>query len=200
VLRARDGCKTSFGALVRRYERGLFDFLRLRSRSIEDAEELVQESFLRAWEKLDLYDPRWSFGTWLYALARRLAAGRARRARVPEADQDAGELGATDAGPAEIAGRREEDARVWDVAARVLGEEQRSALWLRYADGLQPKEIAQVLGRRASSVRVLLFRARKELARALEDRAATGAGTASAVERTWSDPPTWSGEVSGGSR
>jgi DNA-directed RNA polymerase specialized sigma24 family protein len=56
VLRARDGCKTSFGALVRRYERGLFDFLRLRSRSIEDAEELVQESFLRAWEKLDLYD------------------------------------------------------------------------------------------------------------------------------------------------
>jgi RNA polymerase sigma-70 factor (ECF subfamily) len=89
VLRARDGCKTSFGALVRRYERGLFDFLRLRSRSIEDAEELVQESFLRAWEKLDLYDPRWSFGTWLYALARRLAAGRARRARVPEADQDA---------------------------------------------------------------------------------------------------------------
>ena len=63
-----------------------------------------------------------------------------------------------------------EDARtelrrgLWDLAARVLSEEQRDALWLRYAEDLPPLEIARVLDRRPSTVRVLLFRARARLA------------------------------------
>ena len=62
----------------------------------------------------------------------------------------------------------EERSRVWELAERVLTEDQRSALWLRYAEDLSVQEIAEVLGRRATTVRVLMFRARQKLAEHLE--------------------------------
>ena len=59
--------------------------------------------------------------------------------------------------------RREETSRVWRLAADILTRDQRSALWLRYAEDLTPKEIGRILGRHPGTVRVLLFRARERL-------------------------------------
>ena len=63
---------------------------------------------------------------------------------------------------------REVGERLWDLAARILTREQHEALWLRYVEELDAAEIGRVLGRRPGAVRVLLYRARGELARRLD--------------------------------
>ena len=73
----------------------------------------------------------------------------------------------SDPGAAAVAA--EERDNLWSLAAEVLSSDQRSALWLRYGEGLEPAEIARILAKRPSTVRVLLFRARERLANHMED-------------------------------
>ncbi|HED64261.1 MAG TPA: sigma-70 family RNA polymerase sigma factor [Planctomycetes bacterium] len=156
----------AFEELVDRHQGALFHFLILRVGNRAEAEELTQDAFLRAFEGLDRFRPRWRFRTWLFTIAKRLAVSRARRARsealAPEGLLDPDEM----LDPAASSARREEVSNLWDLAARVLSREKRSALWLCYGEGLDAGEIAHILGRPRVSVRVLLFRARQELARA----------------------------------
>ncbi len=162
-----EGRTASFEELVRRLEGPLHGFLRVRVGNAAEAEELVQEAFLRAWTKLERYDPRWRFTTWLYTVAKRLAVSRARSRRPDELSEEA--LGGLCSGadPFADSAHREEVRNLWDLAAEVLSREQRSALWLRYAEDLSNEEIAAVLGKKRVTVRVLLFRARQALARAV---------------------------------
>lgn len=164
--RAQAGAADAFEALVARFEGPLYHFLRLRVGRGPVAEELAQETFLRAWRKLHLYDPRQRFSTWLFTLAKRVAASHVRR-RKSDADrtvESGPEDRALQADPAELAADRDEGLHLWRLAGRVLSVEQRSALWLRYAEDLPAAEIARILGRRTVTVRVLLFRAREALA------------------------------------
>ncbi len=79
AARARSGCLTSFTELVERFEGRLFNFLLRRTRSIADAEDLAQETFVRAWRAIGQYNPRWQFSTWLFTIAHRLAVTEYRR-------------------------------------------------------------------------------------------------------------------------
>ena len=170
VARARDGSRDDFAHLVERFQSPLYAFLVVRTASPEDAEELCQEAFLRAWQRLALYDSRWRFSTWLFTLARRIAASRYRRVRHEESGHARLELVARERDrPEELASSKEESANLWALASRVLSTEQRSALWLRYAEDLAPEAIGLVLGKRTPTVRVILFRARERLARALDE-------------------------------
>lgn len=169
ALAARGGSVAAFEALVERFQEPLFNFLRVRTGNEPDAEELTQEAFLRAWQHLDRYDPRWRFSTWLYTLGKRLAVGRFRAAgRRPRSGGDEPpETASSDPDPAEAAIRDEERSNLWSAASSVLRADQRSALWLRYAEGLSIQETARILGKREVTVRVLLFRARSHLAKHL---------------------------------
>jgi RNA polymerase sigma-70 factor (ECF subfamily) len=170
VARARGGCRDSFGHLADRHAKGVYNFLLRRTRSHEDAEELCQESFLRAWRKLDTYKPDWRFSTWVYAIARSTAADRARAATVRTVEADlAVQAGPDD--PAREIGAREENENLWQTARAVLGADQHTALWLYYAEERSMSEIGLILGRTPLAVRVLLFRARAALGRHLERRA-----------------------------
>jgi len=178
VREAIAGQREAFGELVRRYEEPLLRFLLVRCGSREDAEELCQESFLRAWQRLERYDARWRFSTWLFTLARRLAISRGRSRGAPAAAATVDALGVTRA-PDQDALLRERRDGLWALAGRVLSADQRTALWLRYAEGQSAEEIGRVLRRRAPAVRVLLHRARAVLAEhldpALADEEARGA-------------------------
>jgi RNA polymerase sigma-70 factor, ECF subfamily len=168
VRRARAGSSAAFGELVDRFESPVFDFLLRRAASAEDAEELAQDTFVRAWKRLDRYDARWSFATWLYALARRLSATRSRRSPPAIEGGDVLRDVPVQADPGRELARTEERENLWSIADRVLEDDPRSALWLRYAEELSIEEIAKVLGRSHVSVRVMLFRARAKLGKALE--------------------------------
>lgn len=164
---ARAGSRVAFEGLVLRLERSLLRFLAWQARSTAEAEDLAQESFLRAWQRIESYDPHRPFAPWLFTLARRLALSKARARREQPCLEGRIEP-ADETDPAALASQREERENLWRVARRVLGAEATSALWLRYAEGLEAKEIARILGRRAVTVRVMLFRARARLAAHLE--------------------------------
>jgi RNA polymerase sigma-70 factor (ECF subfamily) len=168
VSRARNGSLPCFAELVRLYEGRLFNFLLRRTRSAADAEDLVQETFVRAWQRIGQYNPRWQFSTWLFTIARRLAIAqivaheRRRQGEAAPACLAHAASGVRD--PAGPLTDREQCRHIWALADRILPETQRTALWLRYAEGLGTKEIARVLGKSRVMVRVTLFRAREALA------------------------------------
>jgi RNA polymerase sigma-70 factor (ECF subfamily) len=164
IRRARSGSSAAFGELVARYESPLFNFLLRRTASAEDAEEIAQDAFVRAWQRIESYDSRWSFSTWLFTLARRLAATRSRSARPAARGQEALDLVTAKDEPGGDLTRTEERETLWSTADRILDSDQRAALWLRYAEELTVGEIAEVLGRSPVSVRVMLYRARARLA------------------------------------
>jgi RNA polymerase sigma-70 factor, ECF subfamily len=162
ACRARQGCAASFEQLLRRFQTPVLHFLRRRGFSA-DAEDLAQETFLRAYQNLHRYNRRWAFSTWLFTIARRTSLNHRRRLR-PTADARAVE-GVLSAAPAPLENLVAEEARrrLWDRAAGVLSEEQVTALWLYYVEDMPAREIARVLERSWASVKVMLFRARKRL-------------------------------------
>ena len=166
VARAQAGCRESFGLLVERHQKGLYNFLLQRVRSPEEAEDLTQESFVRAWRRLATYRDQWRFSTWLYAVARSAAADRARERR--ELTQSEHADPSFDPDPAAELSAREERQNLWGLARAVLSDDQRSALWLFYGEDRPAAEIGRVLGKSAIAVRVMLFRARGILAQHLE--------------------------------
>ena len=147
--------------VTERFEGRLFNFLLRRTDTYADAEDLTQDTFVRAWQRIERYDPRWQFSTWLFTIARRTAATLHRRNRSragvrPPARESHD--------PARHVADRDQYRHVWDIASRLLSETQRTALWLRYAEDLPIKAIARVLGKTQVAVRVMLFRARQTLA------------------------------------
>jgi len=161
---AQAGSTDAFAGLVQRFERSLFNFLNMRVGNPDDAEELTQETFLRAWQRIDRYDSRWMFSTWLFTLGKRLAASRFRKLSVRTASDDTLPEICSGEDPHGAAARSEQRINLWALASRVLSADQRSALWLRYAEELSMQEIARILAKRETTVRVLLFRAREKLA------------------------------------
>jgi RNA polymerase sigma-70 factor (ECF subfamily) len=174
ACRAQAGSKECFGELVRRLDGALYNFLLMRTSNPQDAAELCQEAFLRAWQKLERYSTDWKFSTWLFTMAHRLAISHFRGARPRVEGEAALEGIGQDLDPARTLSVREQAGHLWSLAARVLNPDQRSALWLRYGEDLSIEEVARVLGRGPSTVRVQLFRARERLAQHLSAAAEGG--------------------------
>jgi RNA polymerase sigma-70 factor, ECF subfamily len=161
ALRAQQGSVEAFSALVEHFQERLYNFL-LRRAGAHDAEDLAQETFIRAWQRIGLYRPQWRFSTWLFTIATRLAAGRARRVGAG-AGLSLAEV-FEPAGGAEESHDTDDGARLWALVDEVLGPEPRAAIWLRYAEDLSMQEIAVVMGKSEVGVRVMLHRARGVLA------------------------------------
>jgi RNA polymerase sigma-70 factor (ECF subfamily) len=166
--RAGDGSMPCFVELLGRFEARVYNFVLRRVGCAADAEDLTQETFVRAWQHMNRYKPRHRFSTWLFTIAGRLTVDfhRARRLRPSDAHalREIGRRDQPDRTHGEIAAVAEPDgASLWSLAACVLSREQHAALWLRYAEDLDTSAIARVLGRTPISVRVMLMRARRVL-------------------------------------
>jgi DNA-directed RNA polymerase specialized sigma24 family protein len=98
--RAQEGCSASFEELVRRFQVPLLQFLQ-RWAAREDAEDLVQDTFVRAYRNLHRYRSSWRFATWLYTIARRLSINQRRRSRPKTDCQMLEEIADTRPRPAE---------------------------------------------------------------------------------------------------
>lgn len=154
-----------FGELVRRFEVRLYNFLLKRTRSRSDAEELTQEAFTRAWERITSYDPAWKFSTWLYTIASRLAVSKHRRQSRESAWSSFDRAGPEGADQLQTQDDRRLGSRLWSLAEEELSADQQTALWLRYAEDMSIGEIAKVMGKTHVGIRVSLFRARQALAK-----------------------------------
>jgi RNA polymerase sigma-70 factor (ECF subfamily) len=130
-----------------------------------DAEDLLQETFLRAYANLPLYRENWRLAAWLFTIARRVSINHHRRPRAQAAPGDDWSDSIADRvpGPAESLAEEEGRRGLWDLAARILSEGEFTAVWLFYVEELSAREIAAVLDRSWAAVKTMLFRARRRL-------------------------------------
>jgi RNA polymerase sigma-70 factor (ECF subfamily) len=166
--RAAAGCAESFATLARRHQAAVRHYVhRLARRSGQgDADDVVQESLLRAWQGLAGYDPQWAFSTWLFSIARRswLNHERGRQRRFTREAVAAGARPTSaEAEPAASLIAAERASQIWDLAAATLSEQEFTATWLRYVEEKPLQEIAVVLGKPEATVKTILFRARRRL-------------------------------------
>lgn len=164
VTAAQAGCSDSFAELVSRHGPGLLEFLRYRTAGVEDAEDLVQETFVRAYLKLDQFSGQWRFSTWLYTIARRLAISHYRKRRFSPL---VSEFESNEPGPQKHLMQREMSANLWSIA-RSLPVNQYEALWLKYAEGMSIKQISRIMNKSQVYVKVLLYRGRVAMGKRLK--------------------------------
>ncbi len=160
------GSLNAFEELVFRYEGRVYSFVLQLCRNSADAAEVTQETFIKAFRTIALYNPRYTFPPWLFTIARRKCIDHYRAApplsQAPALDRTDG----TD--PAQVLASQEDRDCLWALARRVLSPAQFQALWLNYSAEMKVAEIARVLNRTRTHVKVMLFRARHTLRRALE--------------------------------
>ena len=174
IQSAKDGDEGAFAQLVRRHSAGLHRAVARILADDTEAWDVVQMAFLKAWQKLDRYDPRYSFSTWLYRIGTNLAIDLLRSRSSRERAHKAGtEHRLRLVGNGEGAGSRAEGREADEILCQLVGvltPQQRSAFVLREMEGLETAEVADVLGCSATTVRNHIFQARKALRRELKER------------------------------
>lgn len=174
VTRARNGDRTAFGTLVTIYMRRAYYVALGLVGSHDDALDLSQEAFARAYRARASLDPERPFYPWLYQIVRRLCFNhlrdrRTRRRRMERAAPWlADEARSAASSPARQAERAELRERL-EAAIERLVEREREVLILREFQGLRYKEIAALLAIPIGTVMSRLYSARRNLAEQLED-------------------------------
>ncbi len=179
ICATQTGSLEAFEELVLRYEQRIFRFLAMTSWCEADARELTQDTFVRAYQAIHQCQPRLSFSSWLFAIARRRQIDWFRLARRrPRTEIEPWDL-TTGENPADTLADREAGERVWLLAKARLSPAQFEVLWLKYVEEMSVAQIAAAVRKSSSHVKILLFRARRELAKtfkATPPRAETSRG------------------------
>ncbi len=164
----RAGESEAFGLLVRRYQDRLYPTILRLTGCADDALDLLQDAFLRAFEKLDRFHGDSSFYTWVYRIAVNLALSNRRRRRLahrveaPNGFDSESSDDPSKSDPTLPVERAERDRLIQNALSR-LQPEQRAVVVLKDLDGLRYEEIADILGIPIGTVRSRLHRARSEL-------------------------------------
>lgn len=157
---ARDGDRQAFARIVERYWDRLYRWLFHLTRDRHQAEDLVQETFLKALAGLKSFQPGTNFRAWLYRIGHNNFVNLKRANRVSQAVP---ETLSDEAHPApELAAQREALQLVAEAVAN-LPEEYRSAILLRTDEGMSFREIAEALAITEETARWRVFKARKKL-------------------------------------
>jgi RNA polymerase sigma-70 factor (ECF subfamily) len=177
VERARSGDSDAFRLLVEQHSRAIFRLAYRMTGNEEDAEDVVQETFLRAYRQLDKYEARSSFSTWLYRIASNYSLDLIRMRKRHEdkrergSDQDQRDIlqsiPVDTPGPDRIVYSGQIKDRV-NVALNELSAQERTAFVLRHFEGLSIEEIGESLGTGANATKHSIFRAVQKLRRSLE--------------------------------
>jgi RNA polymerase sigma-70 factor, ECF subfamily len=173
VERARGGEREAFEELARRHADRLYAVVLRFVADAEEAEEVTQEAFLRAWRSIERFHGRARFFTWLYRIGINEAKRRAERRPA------AGMVGSLEDAPIdhapdwseapEIRAEQDEVRRVLEDAVRSLPIEYRAPLILRDVEGLSTAEAAEVMELSEAAFKSRLHRARLVVRRAIDE-------------------------------
>lgn len=169
AARCQTGCPDAFESLVECFEGRIYNFLCRFTGNQHDAEDLTQETFVKAFRGIRNYQPTHPFSTWLFTIAKRTAIKhfRSHRPTEPLEDEESGSsAGADHNDPGAVLAQKDEATSLWNLARR-LKPKQHEALWLRYGEGFSVAETARIMETNQIHVKVLLHRARGRLAKLL---------------------------------
>ncbi len=181
AAQAAKGRERAFRELLRRFERPVFSLIYRMVRDRELAEDLSQETFIRAFNAIGNYNPAYKFSSWIFKIAHNLTIDHIRRKRVPtisiEGSPDAVTpdeqartqvvLKSTEESPDSHVENVELGSQL-EAAIGTLRPEYRTATLLRHVEGYSYKEIAEIMGIPLGTVKTYIHRARHELMEILE--------------------------------
>lgn len=170
LRRCLAGDERAYRELVERYRRQVFSLARRMTGSVEDAEDLTQETFVRMFKALDRYDPTRPFAAWLMTIATRLSIDHLRRRKVRPISVTQREAGSRDEEytieivdsaprPDERTAHAEEEIRVQRLIDS-LPPHYRAVVLLRHQHDLSYEEIAEALHLPLGTVKARIHRAR----------------------------------------
>lgn len=160
IERVLEGDNDAYRVLVERYHKGLINHLYSVVGEREVAEDLAQEAFIKAFDKLETYNPKYAFSTWLYKIGTNKAYSHLRKRRhLPLFDA---EQHSSDQDVEDEVERREQQRRVRASVAR-LPNHYRAVVSLYYWRGLSYEELALAVDAPVGTVKTWLHRAKSEL-------------------------------------
>jgi RNA polymerase sigma-70 factor (ECF subfamily) len=177
VTSALRGSQDAFRELVTRFERPVYSLVLRMVQDSGVAEDLAQDVFVKAFRRLDSYDPQWKFSSWLFKIAHNTTIDHLRRG-VPETvpletgvEDDRGSLAAVLADETvespQAAAERRDLGRAFERAISSLRPDYRVAVLMFYVHGASYQEICEATGLPLGTVKTNLHRARKELAQVM---------------------------------
>jgi RNA polymerase sigma-70 factor, ECF subfamily len=173
VAAVRAGDRDAFRVLVEKHSRMIFKLAYRMTDNEHDAEEVVQESFLRAYKKIDDFEFRANFGTWLYRIATNcsldlLARRKGQQSHVPLQDDEGEEmpLPTPEPGPERMLLSAEMKAKLTE-AMKSLTPQERVAFVMRHFEGHSIEEIGKALSIKDGSAKNTVFRAVQKIRSAM---------------------------------
>jgi RNA polymerase sigma-70 factor (ECF subfamily) len=179
VARAKQGDGDAYRILVDRHSRSVFRLAYRMTGNEQDSEDVVQETFLRAYKQLHRYEARSSFSTWLYRIAANYSLDLVRRKKrhgeiglqESATEEEMGEVVHTvasgDPGPDRLLFSSAVQKQV-SATLSELSQQERTAFVLRHFEGQSIEEISAALGLSNNAAKHSIFRAVQKLRRALE--------------------------------
>jgi RNA polymerase sigma-70 factor (ECF subfamily) len=168
VAQALGGDRDAYGVLVQKHSRSLFALAYRVTGNQDDADEVVQEAFLRAYRSLARFEQRSNFGTWLYRITmncaldlkqkRKPEAGALQVSEEPEPGEHEVQLSSSAPSPDQMMFGSQVRARVAQ-AMKLLSKTERAAFVMRHLEGRSIDEIATVLGQKPNATKNSIFRA-----------------------------------------
>ncbi len=166
VTQCRSGDRRAFETLVQRYERPIFNAAYRMVDSLDDARDVTQTVFLKAFEKLDSFDPHYRFYSWIYRIALNESINLLNGRKYVTADSD--EQASDWKSPEENLRTSQVCDRVQD-ALKTISSEYRSVIILKHFLGCSYSDISLILQVEEKTVKSRLFTARQRLREALSD-------------------------------
>lgn len=180
VARARKGSEAAYRELLGRYQRPVFSLVYRMVRDREQAEDLSQETFVKVFNNIDRYDPKYKFSSWIFKIATNVAIDALRKkepatvsldgSRHAETDEDIEATRITavsdDENPEELLEARELGSEIERAIGR-LRPEYKTAVLLRHVEGRAYEEIAEIMAVPLGTVKTYIHRARGELRESL---------------------------------
>lgn len=161
VRAASRGDVRAFEQIVHAHHPRVLNFLHQMTRQRQDAEDLTQQTFMKAFQHIDRVDSERPIINWLLTIARRTALNHFRS--VKKWDFVPAEIAASEPSPARLLEQQDRAENLWARARRVLSQREFTVLWLRFAEDLSIEETARVTGLTRIHVKVIVHRARHHL-------------------------------------
>ena len=164
IIKCKDGNKEAFRWVVQQHQRLVFSLGLKMLADEEEAKDVVQETFIRVWQRISDYDPQKSFTTWLYTIASRLCLDRLKQIRrtlpLPDDERVLQRFANTDS-------QQTLENSEWVSIVRMLAEglspKQKLVFTLCLLEGLPSAEVEQITGMDAKQVKSNLYVARQTI-------------------------------------